>query len=137
MMKNILLFLTIAGFFWFASCEKDKESDNFKNLTGRTWLSDSLLVNGVDASGIGGLLEDFKGDVKFNEDGTGTFGNYTGEWLFGLNETQLIISSDSLPLPITANIKELTSTSLKITTNFPNPLVPGSTLNIRMTFKPK
>jgi hypothetical protein len=136
-MKNIALFLIITGFFYLASCEKNKDSDNFKNLTGTTWRSDSLLVNGVDASSAGALLEDFKGDVKFNTDGTGTFGKFTGDWMFALNETQLIITSDSLPLPLTANIKELTKTSLKITTSFPNPLIPTSPLKIRMTFKPK
>ncbi len=136
-MKNFALFLLITGFIYFVSCEQDKESENFKNLTGVTWRSDSLLVNGFDASGIGGLLADFKGDVKFNEDGTGTFGNYKGSWLLGMNETQLTITSDSLPLPIIANIKELNKTSLKITTTFPNPQNPTTQLNIRMTFKPK
>jgi hypothetical protein len=136
-MKNFGLFLLITGFVYLASCEKNKDSDNFKNITGTTWRSDSLLVNGVDASAAGALLEDFKGDVKFNEDGTGTFGKFTGEWMFALNQTQLIITSDSLPLPLTANIKELTKTSLKITTSFPNLLNPSLPLNIRMTFKPK
>jgi len=136
-MKNFALFLLITGFIYLASCEKNKDSENFKEITGTTWRSDSLLVNGVDASGIGGLLEDFKGDVNFNEDGTGTFGKYEGKWMFALNETQLIITSDSLPLPLSANIKELTKTSLKITTIFPNPLNQTSPLNIRMTFKPK
>lgn len=136
-MKNVAIFLSILGFIWLASCEKDKDSDSFKNLTGITWRSDSLLVNGVDASGPAGLLQDFRGDVKFNEDGTGTFGNYQGKWLFALNETQLIITSDSLPLPITATIRELTKTSLKLTTSFPNPQNLTSSLSIRMTFKPK
>lgn len=136
-MKNSAIFLLIMGFVWLASCEKDKDSENYKNLTGITWRSDSLLVNGVDASGPAGLLSDFRGDVKFNEDGTGTFGNYQGKWSFVLNETQLIITSDSLPLPITAAIRELTKTSLKLTTSFPNPQNLTSSLNIRMTFKPK
>lgn len=134
-MKNLALFLLISGLFYFASCEKDKDSENFKNLTGTTWRSDSLLVNGIDASA--GLLANFRGDVKFNEDGTGTFGNYAGEWMFALNETQLIITSDSLPLPITATIRELTKTSLKITTSFPNPQDPLTPIAVRMTFKPK
>src|SRR5512133_26463 len=136
-MKNLTLFLLITGFFWFASCEKNKDSDNFKNLTGTTWRSDSLLVNGVDASAAGGLLTNFKGDAKFNEDGTGTFGNFKGKWSFMINETQLSITSDSLPLPIIASIKELTKTSLKITTSLPNPQDLTTSLKIRMTFKPK
>ncbi len=136
-MKNLGLFLLITGFIYLVSCEKNKDSDNFRNITGITWRSDSLLVNGIDASFAGAMLEDFKGDVKFNEDGTGTFGRFTGQWMFAFNETQLIITSDSLPLPLTANIRELTKTSLKITTVFTNPLPPPPTLNIRMTFKPK
>lgn len=134
-MKNTI-FLLIAGIFLTASC-KDEDSERFKFLTGPTWHSDSLLVNKIDASGPAGLLEDFKGDVKFNTDGSGTFGKYTGSWMFALNETQLVITSDSLALPLTTKIAELTQASLKITTNFPNPLNPAAPLNIRMTFKPK
>jgi hypothetical protein len=136
-MKNYAIFFLITVVFYVASCKKDENSSNFKNITGTTWRSDSLLVNGVDASANGGLLENFSGDVKFNEDGTGNFGSYSGNWRFALNETQLVITSPSLPLPITAHIKELTSTSLKITTAFPDPANPANFLNVRMTFKPK
>ncbi len=136
-MKNFALFLMITGMFYIAACNKNTESDNFKLLTGPTWKSDSLLVNGFDASGPAGLLEDFKGDAKFNTDGTGHFGNYTGTWRFALNETQLIISSDSLPLPLTTKIAELTKSSLKISTIFPNPINPATPFNLRLTFKPK
>lgn len=135
-MRNFTLFLLITGFFYFASCQKkDKTSENFRNLTGVTWRSDSLLVNGTDASL--GVLKNFIGDVKFNEDNTGTFGNYKGSWIFALNETEIIITSDSLLLPITARIAELKSTSLKLTTTFPDPNNFANQLNIRMTFKPK
>jgi hypothetical protein len=136
-MKNYALFFLITVVFYVASCKKDENSANFKNLTGTTWKSDSLLINGVDASGSGGLLENFSGDVKFNADGTGNFGTYSGNWRFALNETQLVITSPSLPLPLTAQIKELTSTSLKITTALPDPMNPANFLNVRMTFKPK
>ena len=129
-MKNIALLLVIIGCFQIFSCSKDPQSEKFLLLTGPVWASDSLLVNGEDASGPGELLENFKGDVKFNEDYTGTFGSYTGKWRFAFDETQIVISSDSLPIPLTAIIAELTETSLKITTNF-------SSLNIRMTFKAK
>lgn len=134
-MRNFVLFLVIAGAFYFTSCKKDKTSDNFKNLTGVTWRSDSLLVNGVDASS--GLLKSFIGDVKFNEDYTGSFGSYKGSWTFALNETELIITSDSLPIPLTTKIVELKSTSLKLTTTFPNPQNFLDQLYLRMTFKPK
>lgn len=136
-MKNLLLLVIISGCFIVFSC-KEKESDRFKFLTDTTWRTDSLLVNGIDATGPGGLLEDFIGDTKFNKDGTGSFGEYTGIWRFSAEETKLVIETDSLPLPIIADIKELTSNSLKLTTALPNPANPlGSPLNIRMTFKPK
>jgi hypothetical protein len=106
-------------------------------LSEPTWLTDSLLANGVDASVPGGVLEKFKGEAKFNEDGTGNFGKYTGTWRFNPEETQLTIITDSLPLPIIADIKELTEISLKITTVVPNPLDQLNPFNIRMTFKAK
>jgi hypothetical protein len=115
------------------SCSEETQSEKFKLLTGPTWHSDSLLVNGADASGTGGLLENFKGTAKFNTDYTGTFGSYTGTWRFEFNETQLVISSDSLLLPLTAIIEELTSSSLKVTTSYTLP--PSTILDIRMTFK--
>jgi hypothetical protein len=133
-MKNVALLLVIISCFQIFSCKKDSQSEKFKLLTGPTWQSDSLLENGADAGGPGGLLEHFKGDVKFNTDYTGNFGSYKGTWRFAFNETQLVLSSDSLPIPLTAVIAELTSSSLKVTTSFP---VPPVTLKIRMTFKAK
>jgi len=134
-MKNVALFLVICCCFQIFSCSKETDSETFKLLTGPVWASDSLLVNGVDASGPGGLLENFKGDVKFNDDHSGTFGSFTGRWRFAFNETQIVITSDSLPLPISAVIAELNEISLKITTNFQVP--PYGNLNIRMTFNAK
>jgi hypothetical protein len=136
-MKNLALLLIVSGCFYFSSCKKDSESDAFKYLTGTVWVSDSLVANGVDASGPGGLLENFKGDVKFNKDLTGSFGSYIGTWRFSFNETQIVITTSSLPVPLTTQIVELTSVSLKITTSYPNPINPNAPINIRMTFKPK
>jgi hypothetical protein len=135
-MKNLLLFVIISGCFVVFSCKK-KESDRFKFLTSPIWVADSLLANGVDATGPGGILSSFIGDAKFNTDGTGYFGSYTGTWRFNSDETKLVIETDSLPIPVVADIKELTSSSLKVTTVLPNPLDPLSPFNIRMTFKPK
>ena len=133
-MKNIALFLVIICCFQIFSCSKESESEKFKLLTGPVWASDSLLVNKEDASGPGELLENFKGDVKFNTDHSGVFGAYTGRWRFAFDETQLVISSNSLPIPLTAIIAELSHTSLKITTSY---IISSDTLNIRMTFKAK
>lgn len=135
-MKNIVLLAVIAGCFFAFSCG-EKESERFKFLTDPIWRPDSLLANGVDASGPGGILADFLGDAKFNKDGTGYFGQYTGTWKFNIGETELIIASDSLPIPVVADIVELTSMSLKLTTILPNPQDIQNPFNIRMTFKPK
>jgi hypothetical protein len=133
MKKIIATFLIISGSYFFASCTKDSQSERFRLLTGPVWLSDSLLANGVDAGGPDGTLFKFKGEAKFNEDGSGKFGNYNGKWRFAFDETQIVITSDSLPIPLTTVIAELTSKSLKITTSYQIP-VP---VNIRMTFKAK
>jgi hypothetical protein len=115
----------------------NKEDERFVLLTRPYWASDSLLVNGVGAGEPGQLLYKFKGEAKFNEDGTGTFGSYFGKWWFTALKTQIIINADSLKLPLTAIIKELTEKSLKITTAVPDTAHIGSMLNIRMTFKAK
>jgi len=137
LMKNIALLLILAGCLFNSSCKKESQSEPFKLLTGPVWLSDSLLANGVDAGGPAGILFNFKGEAKFNQDGTGYFGIYTGTWRFAFNETQIIITADSLALPITTQIAELTSNSLKIKTSYPNLLNPAAPILIRMTFKPK
>jgi hypothetical protein len=132
-MKNLALLLIISGCFFISSCKKSSHSESFNLLTGPIWVSDSLLANGVDASGPTGMLSNFKGEVKFNEDGTGYFGAYTGTWRFAYNETQIVITTESLTVPLTTQIVELTNLSLKITTSYPT--VPPT--NIRMTFKAK
>lgn len=136
-MKNIALFLIVSGCFCFSSCQKETKSESFRFLTGPTWVSDSLLANNVDASGPSGMLKNFKGEAKFNEDGTGHFGVYTGTWWFAFNETQVVIRTDSLPGPLTTQIAELTNLSLKITTTFSNSGTQTTPVNIRMTFKAK
>jgi hypothetical protein len=136
-MKNlVILLITLSSIILF-TCKKDEESGRFKLLTSPTWKSDSLLADGLDAGGPGGILEKFKGDAKFNTDGTGIFGIYSGTWKFAYNETEIIISSDSLIIPVTAQIAELTSASLKITTGFPDKLNSSHFFKIRMTFKSK
>ncbi len=136
-MKKLAYLLMAAAFLAVFSCNKDDRSERFKILTGPTWATDSLLANGVDASGTGGILEKFKGDAKFKEDGTGNFGTYTGQWRFNPDETEITIITDSLPLPIISKIKEITKTSLKITTTIALPVNPTVPINIRMTFKAK
>jgi hypothetical protein len=134
MMKNLALLVIISGCLIFFACQKNTKSEKFLLLTGPTWTSETLLADGVDASGPGGLLAKFKGDAKFRVDGTGYFGQYIGTWRFAYNETELFIDSDSLQTALTANIAELTRTSLKITTAYPRQPIP---LEIEMTFKTK
>ena len=116
-------------------CKKEEEETPFELLTGPTWMSDSLLVNGENAAGPGGLLEGFQGEAKFNTDLTGTFGNYSGTWRFASNETQLIISSEALDVPLPTNIIELSETDLKLEAIFPDPENSSQTILIRLTFK--
>jgi hypothetical protein len=136
-MKNLFILLIISGCLYFASCKKDSESSRSKLLTEPVWVSDSLLANGEDASGPTGMLKNFKGEAKFNKDGTGNFGSYVGTWRFAFNETQIVIISDSLPIPVTTVIAELTTASLKVTTSYPNPVNPTTAAKIRMTFRAK
>ena len=96
-LASLFIIVTLALAY---SCKED-ESDRFKFLTGTVWTPVSLLANGVDATGPGGLLEGFVGDAKFNEDGTGTFGTYTGEWMFAAAEEKLVITTTSLPISVT------------------------------------
>ena len=132
-MKNIVPWLLITVLVCATSC-KEKTSERFDLLTSHAWTSDSLLADGVDASGVGELLEKFKGDIVFRVDGSGTFGQYTGTWMFVDNQTNLQIESPELPTLLTTHIVELTSTSLKVT--FTYTTLEGNK-NIRMTFKPK
>jgi hypothetical protein len=133
-MKTLAFFSVFVIFLAFA-CETE-ESERFKLITGTYWQSDSLLANGADASGPGGMLEKFKGNARFNKDGTGVFGVYTGTWKFAYNDTEIIIDSDSLDFPLTTHIEELTASSFKITTAFPNMANPSQPTRIRLTFIP-
>jgi hypothetical protein len=136
-MKKLAFIILTTIILVAASCNKNDKSQRFKYLTTPTWVSDTLLANGVDASGPGQFLEIFKGDCKFNEDGTGTFVDYTGTWLFSPDESKITILTESLSFPITCNIVELNATSFKVTTTVPNPLNLSQQVAVRMTFKAK
>ena len=137
MKKSVLFFVVIAIAFVFVSCDKEVTTDNLNLLTSHIWTADSLLADGIEEGGEGGMLEMFNGDTKFNEDGTGYVGEIVGIWQFSDNETAIAISSDSLPFPITTHIVELTAQSLKLTTSFPIQESPPVFADVRMTFKPK
>jgi hypothetical protein len=136
-MKKIILFTLLAVSLFYACDKEEGNSERFNYLTGITWTSDSLLADGQDAGEPGGMLENFKGDARFYENGTGYFGQYDGTWAFNSTETQLVINSPDLLAALTVNIEELTSSSLKVTTQFPSQTDPGTYTDIRMTFVPK
>jgi hypothetical protein len=131
-MQKFAIFFVISAMVIAFACKKDEQTERFKYLTTPVWESDSLLANGVDASGEGQSLANFKGDAKFNTDGTGYFGVYTGRWKFAQSETEIVIITNELPAPVSTNIVELTQTSLKVTTT--SPITQEA---IRMTFKAK
>jgi hypothetical protein len=136
-LKNLLLLALVSLVLALTNCSKEDENDPTILLTTPVWLTDSLLANGLDASNPGQLLAKFKGQAIFKTDLTGTFGIYKGTWRFIENQTQIIIQTDSLPLPLTCKIAELTATSFKITTGVPDITGQTSVINIRMTFKAK
>lgn len=130
--------LILSSFFLAFACKKDDSSQAFVLLTTPVWSSDSLLAFGFDAGSPGGILENFNGDAIFNKNGTGVFGIYTGTWRLSQNDTELVISSDSLEIrTLTTKIEELTEQSLKITTSIPNLMNLNNPIPIRMTFKAK
>ena len=139
MKKTLLFFAFVSLVYVFVSCKKNEltpeEKMNF--LTSHIWAADSLLADGVDEGSAGGLLEIFNGDTKFNEDKTGYVGDIVGTWEFSDNESSLVITSDSLLIPVTMTIEELTEQSLKLTTIYPRQTSPLVYADVRMTFIPK
>jgi len=134
-MRNLTLFIIIAISLLLSSCKKEeKRSERFIFLTTPIWEAQALLANGSDASGPGGILENFKGDAKFETDGTGYFGSYTGTWRLSNFDTELTIIPDSNPLPIICNIINLSETSLVVETQA---TVNQVSYEIRMTFAAK
>ena len=138
-MKSRYFLVVIAALVIATSCSKKDDSERFKLLTGHVWESDVLLVDGVDESGVGGLLEEFVGDARFKTDGTGTFGQYEGNWYFSNNETMITISSPSLMngLRITLNIEELTADVFTMSTTLAIKLDPLNPNLIELSFKAK
>ncbi|MFO7576012.1 MAG: hypothetical protein R6W67_12725 [Bacteroidales bacterium] len=119
----------------FSSCSKEKESERFRLLTGNLWQSHLLMVDGEDESA--GLLAGFVGEAKFNKDGTGYFGQYTGTWYFSNNENNITITTPDLPAPLTTTVIELTSQRFKISTSYPIKLDPMNLNLIEISFVPK
>jgi hypothetical protein len=135
-MKWLSVLLMAAAGLMIAACG-EKESERFILLTTPVWVADTLYSDGVDAGNPGELLYKFRGDAKFQKNGTGYFGAYEGKWMFNPDETKVTITSDSLPVAILANIYLLTSTDLRITAVVPNKQNLSDPYDIRMTFKAK
>ena len=136
-MKNLVLSFFILSGLILISCTKEPATQRYKYLTEVTWVSDTLFANGEDASDPGELLEKFKGEVVFRTNGTGVFGVYEGTWNLAYDDTQIMIKADSLPMRLVTQIIELNAVSLKITTEYPNVIIPTEPIQIRMTFNSK
>jgi hypothetical protein len=139
-MRKIFALFVVLVIVLAVACDKEEEPEPktpYELLTMHVWVSDSLLADGQDAGGEGQLLAAFNGDAEFRTDGTGTFGEFTGTWSLSEDNTEITIISPDLPVTIIANIEELTESSLKITTGFPNIANPNVVIAIRMTFKKK
>lgn len=135
-MKKLLLFLFSLSALGYISCkEEEPVLTPYELLTTRIWASDSLLANGVDASGPGEMLETFKGNAIFNTDGSGVLGNYNATWTLSVDNTEITIITVEPAMEIITTIRELTKTSLKITTAVADINNPGQFIEIRMTFK--
>ncbi len=135
-MKKLLLFLFILLALGYVACkEEEPVLTPYELLTTRIWASDSLLANGVDASGPGEMLETFKGNAFFNTDGTGVLGEYDATWVLSVDNTEITINTTDPPMEIITTIRELTKESLKITTAVADISNPGQFIEIRMTFK--
>jgi hypothetical protein len=139
-MKKIYAVFVLLAVVLAVACDKEKEPEPktpYELLTMHVWVSDSLLADGQEAGGPGQMLAAFNGDAEFRTDGTGTFGEFTGTWTLSADNKEITIISPDLPVTIIAKIEELTETSLKITTGFPNIANPNVVIAIRMTFKKK
>ncbi len=145
-MKKIGLLMLFLSLLVVASCDKDEDevSERLDLLTGVEWVSESLVINGIDASdhSAGDLFENLRGTAKFNKDGTGNFGAYTGTWRFLQDYTILEIKTvipfgeTQVPITLETDIIELTASILKIETNFLD-FNTGEELKIEMTFRAK
>ncbi len=136
-MKNLALILIISGLLAVFGCKKDKESERFILLTTPIWTTESIVATGADTTGVGVIIKQLTGDAKFKEDGTGYFGQFTGQWRFNTDETEITIITASLPVPINADIILLTTQSLKLTIDVTLQSHPQDLVNLLLTFKAK
>lgn len=134
-MRNIVCLSFITAVLLLTACSKDKKSERFRLLTTPVWVSESILVDGEEAAGDWDFLNEFTGEAKFNEDGTGSFGSFTGQWRFNEAETEITITTETMPLPIVTIIIELTSERLEISTVTLNPKNPSESAEVTMIFK--
>lgn len=136
MKKEIVLFCLTVCLLVFA-CSKEEKSERFELLTTPVWTTESIVATGADTTGVGVLVKMLKGDAKFNEDGTGTFGTFTGQWNFNSDETEITITTLSLPGSLVADIITLTAQSLKLSTDITLPTHQEDLINIQMSFNVK
>ena len=136
MKDRIFLFCITACMILF-SCSKKDKSERFILLTTPVWTTESIVATGTDTTGIGVLIKQLEGDAKFNEDGSGSFGSFTGQWWFNPDETNITIKTQSLIVAIVADIIQITAQSLKLSTPVTLPTHPSDPINLLITFKAK
>ncbi len=134
-MRNTICLSIITTVLLLTACSKDKKSEPFRLLTTPVWVNESILVDGEEPAGDWVFLNEFTGEAKFNEDGTGYFGSFTGQWRFNEAETEITITTETIPLPIITRIIELTSQRLKISTVILNPQNLLESAEVTMIFK--
>lgn len=136
MKKQTVLFCIVTGLLILA-CSKEEKSERFKLLTTKVWTTESIVATGTDTTGIGILIKQLEGDAKFNVDGTGYFGSFTGLWWFNPDKTEIAIKPQALGITIVTEIIQMTPQSLKLSTPVTLPTHPLDLINLLMTFKAK
>lgn len=136
-MKKLLLLGVIALGVATVACDKDEDpaetskTDLLTNGSSKSWITTSFFVNDVDITAFQDTCDQddlivFKSDktmhgdegsIKCDPSDPQTYDH--GTWYFANNETQIISTTPDIELDTiyidTANVLELTNTSLKIT----------------------
>lgn len=136
-MKKLIYLTFVAVALFLYSCSKDKESERFTLLTTPVWTTESITATGADTTGVGVLIKLIRGDAKFNTDGTGTFGMFSGKWSLNSDEDQITITTLALPSSIVADILTLTNQSLKLSADITIATHPQDLINLVLSFKVK
>jgi len=135
-MKKFIYLSLVALVLLLVSCSKDEKSERFILLTTPVWTTESITATGADTTGVGVLIKLIRGDAKFNPDGTGTLGMFSGQWSLSDDENQITITTLALPA-IVADILTLTAQSLSLSADITIATHPQDLIKIVLSFKVK